>query len=335
MKKIVIFVQASRDIQHALAIYVRNKDTHAFKFYVVDHKNNYDYLLGLSLVNCEVKFIPNIPLKSLGNIFREKCRLPKLYELEFSKLKKASVYFFCNYFDFKTFYFVSKLSLSNKVVFYDHYKIERHIGMMPSLRGGVKICVVWFVTGLRLKVSSNEDILTYSWETYGIKKRFLEVQKSELREFIQPIEMQEKSVLFFDSNDQESKLYKNYASTLMSLVEFFRLRNYSIYVKPHPRLGMSDCLNKYPIKILDESIPMELMDLSNFDCVIGNATAALTSVYGQKKIFSFLLMLDFYDGEMKNQYHQYLTSLSPSINFIANENELGIMNNAYKNDFLE
>ncbi len=321
MKEIIIFVQASRDIQYALAIYMRNKDIASFKFYVMDHKSNYDYLLGLNLVDCEIKFIPNIPLKSLRNVFREKCRLPNLYKLEFSKLNDASVYFFCNYFDFKTFYFVSKLSLSNEVIFFDHYKLERPMGVLPSLRGALKLSIVWFVTGQRMQVSSEQDILVFDWRMHDIKKSFFEVEKNELRQFVKCVEVQGKSVLFFDSNDQGSMLYKNYVETLTLLIDFLQLNNYSIYVKPHPRLGMSDCLSKYPIIKLDESIPIELLGLSNFDCVIGNTTAALTAVYGQKHAVSFMLMLNFVDEEVKKRYQKYLMDLSSKIIFVKNINE--------------
>ncbi len=317
MKKMIVFVQASRDIIYALKLYKINRDKYDITFYVIDHENNYNYLKSLGLINCRIEFIPNYSLRLLTNIFREKFRLARLYRKEFSDLSGAKVYFFCNYFDFKTFYFVSRLACSNKVIFYNHYKMTRKLRNDWSPAVCIKLAIIWFVTGILFQISGQGNTLQLDYEKFPIEETYNSVNKKDLEEYLQLIEADDRSVLLFETNIEGVNPHLDYKLVLDSVINFLLSHNYAIYVKPHPRLGVSSFMDGYPVRMLDRVVPIELMDLSKFSYAIGNTTAALAGCDEIESIISFMLLIDFVDDEVKSEYHGYLMNLDSSIQFPA------------------
>ena len=315
MKKIAIFVQSSRDIVYSLWLYTKYNKDHQIHFYVIDHHNIYNYLDSLNLSNSTMHFIPNRPLRSPLDIAYERFRLRSLYKKHFSNNTFSDVFFFSIYFDHKTFYFVSLLSKSNNSIFFDHYGLAREQSRGLSLIGLIKIAVYFCATGKLFKISSDKNILTFDYGRHQIEKVTPEISFDDLQNFVIKPEPEKQSVILFDSNDGTTLSISNYEAIVSDILSHLHDISFSIYLKPHPRLGYSNFLRDQSVHILSSDAPSELMDLSGFDFVIGNVSAALCGCNPRQSIISIVNLLDFENENANTHYYRYLTSIDESILF--------------------
>lgn len=322
MNKVLFFIQAPRDLKYAIYLYDQVRETHEVTFYVVDHISNYQFLKSHSNVSARVEFVPNLSIKNAMNIIRERRRLPAIYSKEFSQVANAHVYFFSNFFDFKTFYFVSRLSKNNSVVFFDHYQQVRSVARRHNCVQKIKLGILKFITGLDFSISTAESIVIFDYEQFAIEKRYEDVPSEEIDDYRVRLTVATRALLLFDSNDVQSADFKNYQSVLEPILDILVEQGYTLYLKPHPRLGYSAFLDEYPCEMLDDNVPLELMDVSSFALILGNATAALAGCDNAARVVSIMQLLDFAREDFKRECSEYLSNLSPSIEFPKNQREI-------------
>ncbi|MEZ9402953.1 polysialyltransferase family glycosyltransferase [Vibrio cyclitrophicus] len=110
------------------------------------------------------------------------------------------------------------------------------------------------------------------------------------------------SVLFIDSNDQSNGILSNVEETLRETIELISSNSFNIYVKGHPRLGLSPVFNQEKnITILDNAYPIEFLDLSDASLVIGFYSTSLATIE-HNRVYSILEINSIDDTSYQHEY---------------------------------
>ncbi|MDA3779121.1 MAG: hypothetical protein PF487_02630, partial [Bacteroidales bacterium] len=102
MKEIIIFCQAPADIQYALTIYEKYKNSSMISIFCINMEGMYKFISSLNLTLKELILIPypvEISIKNPVDIITERNRLKKLFKRHFLKISGYELYFFSNRYD--------------------------------------------------------------------------------------------------------------------------------------------------------------------------------------------------------------------------------------------
>lgn len=311
---VIIFVQASRDIVYALNILETYKEKDV-RFYVVDNLSNYKALKEILPDYVSISFIRNYKFSNPCLALLDSLRLRLIYIREFHVLKSCKVFFFSNYFDYKTYYLVSELSKKNSIVMVDHYGIIRN-DAIPRIKDHIRRLIILLITFRWCRFTGEARVPTFDLENYGIYRELSVVLKEGLIDkYKYKLPLERKSVIIFDLVDA-AFLFNNYTEVIDSIVDLFIRSGYSVYIKPHPRSEVSpSILNKQGVYIIQVSRPSELIDFSNFNYAVSAVSASICNSRVINKAFSIINLLVFNNSEKKHEYKEYLQKLDRSIMF--------------------
>jgi hypothetical protein len=339
MKNIVIICQAPADVQYALTLYEKNKDSAKIYIYCINVKGIFDFFSKLNLEVETIKFIPydfciGITYKNPLLWLRIKKKLFLLYKEYFKNFQSSEIYFFSHYFDFLSFYFISRLKTDNSIVLINHYDdaISENFEKSKEI---VKIwflkLVFFFITGINFKFHglNGNLVLEFPFWLNNIK----EIKDNILDDCVfekyshkvNPIH--EKKVLLLEEDYLDTNNYQNYPEITSSIIKHLKNNSYHIYLKPHPRLGYSQFLAPFIDNYVESYIPAEFIDETQFDFIIGVDSSALSYFANRKKVkvFSFINIHNYKSNVVKIRSYEYLLQLvngSGEIIFIDNITEL-------------
>ena len=326
MKKIIIFCQAPLDLIYVLWLYEKNKATSTICIYVVGVQANYEFLLSLGLTGCNIQFVPLLSFKNPISIIKTRYRLRAIYQNDFSHVSDASVFFFSNYCDYATMYFVNKLHPNNKVIFIDHYDIRSQKRSRVSFLNWLKQNIIKFVSGLDCYFSLEKYFVTFNADAFEKSRIRVWDDRCLLEKYLVRVEVGgKKSAIIFDDNDQAGNQYPNYVSLVSDVVKFLVGNGYVVFVKPHPRVGCSKVFYELPVTVLGQSYPAEFLDASQFAIVLGGTTLALTKFCHEKSggVFSYLELIEFKKQNEKDECRKYLQRMTDGkIKFIHDISEI-------------
>tara|TARA_R110001599_G_scaffold326067_1_gene538481 strand:- start:6432 stop:7424 length:993 start_codon:yes stop_codon:yes gene_type:complete len=312
---VVIFVQASRDIVYALQLIEVYSDS-PIKLFVVDHLANYEMLKPLIPARVSIHMIRNFKFNNPLYVLIDAMRLRGVFIKQFLKLRSSKVFFFSNFFDYKTFYFVSELSKKNDVSMIDHYGVTRSSIPSLSLIDYIRKIIIWLITFKAPSFTGEAHVPTFNIERYGIKKvDDVEIVNSLIAKYQTKVHLNQKSIILFDLIDPEF-LFSNYDDVIDSVIELFINAGFLVYIKPHPRAKISESLlSRSAVHMFESNKPSELIDFSNFDYAVTAISAAMCKCGVTKKLFSLVELLDFHNSDKKDEYKNYLKELDENIVF--------------------
>jgi len=322
MKELILFSQAPADIQYILALYNKNKNDYRVTIVVVNVFNSFKFFNSLNL-NAEIKFIPIVGQGKIIKFLKFSIELRNIYQDIFANISDAKVYFFANNYDYVSAYCIEKLMKSNTIYFYNIYKIDGNV--IVGLSAILKSFLTKILFGINIKFFKIAD--TYAYQYLYNKNKVIElelkVEENELEEYKYKIaknDNNKKNLLFFESNGQLDKSFKNYEEDVKFIMDKL-IAKYNIYIKPHPRLGYSNILVQYNINLIDEYIPSELVNMDAFDMVLGiDSTSIATSQHHNK--YSLINLFEFSDEKRQVYLINYLNKLSDDkLPYIDNVNE--------------
>jgi len=313
---IVIFCQASADVQYVLTLYERNKDRLPISIYVVNSMNIYKYLKSLDLKTHKLELITynrSLNYKNVIELWRERIRIKKLYSDNFKDLKGAEVYFFSHYYDWITAVIIKKISIFNNAYYIDHYEIDENEERAHNLtiKERLLLIVYYYLSGLKYEFSkrANVKILTFPYKKYPILKLNMPIAKSILSKYVYKISnLDDNAILLYERNQNGKDLMPAYEKTLMLIVKDLISSGYSIYIKPHPVAGYSKFLGNLKLKFIPDYIPGELLDTSGFSAITGIESVVLAKIakHLNRPVFSLIEMFEFRSTEMKGIIRDYL-----------------------------
>lgn len=310
MKELILFSQAPADIQYVLSLYDKHKNDYRVTIIVVNVENSFKFFNSLNL-NAEIKFIPLVGQNKLVEFLKFSIELRNIYKDIFAKIFDAKVYFFANNYDYVSAYCIEKLMKNNTIYFYNIYKINGNA--IVKLSTALKSFLTKILFGINIKFFKIAD--TYAYQYLYDKEKVIElelkVEENELEKYKYKIaknDNNKKNLLFFESNGQIDKSFKNYEKDVKSIMNRL-IAKYNIYIKPHPRLGYSKIIEQYNINIIDDYIPSELVNMDAFDMVVGiDSTSIATSQHYNK--YSLINLFEFSDKKRQNYLINYLNRLS-------------------------
>jgi hypothetical protein len=319
-EQIIIFCQAPADIQHVLMLYEKYKEKKEISIYNIHVEGSYQFLKSLNLNIKELVFIPydfNLSLKRPYNFIKARKKIKRLLDKYFVMTFNTKVFFFSPWFDWLTFYFLGELQKQNNtVIYYKHYLGVSEEGRDPiTIKEKITIRLFNYLTGLKLQFVDSPQNHRLFFPFYKYKIHMENSQKINL-ELLSKYKYSinthnKKSILLFESNMENNPIIIEYISTMQNILKYFKNNNYTLYIKPHPRLGYTEKLRNYFDDIIPSEVPAELIDISNFDCIFGISSSSLASSSKRHaNVYSLINLFQFEDSNLKSFYIEYLNKNS-------------------------
>lgn len=332
MKEIVIFCQAPADAQYALSIYDTYRSEGTFHFFVINVEGIYTFLTGLKLKNAYIEFIPypNLNIKNPKSILKVRQYIKNNIKQHFQGLTNCEIYYFSNKYDWLVFAFIAHLAKRNKVFCYDHYAKSIPYKKRNLLSAKQLVILIYFYLTqvvFHYEWISGRGVISFNPDRYRVVEREIHVSKEIFTKYAYNVEDSplQNSILFFDSNSSNADGIENYEETLRSIINFFMEKGFTLYIKPHPRLGYSKFLDEYDIAILPAYIPGEFIAYSQFSAIVGITTVATAkiAIYSDVPIFSLIDLFMFKNDSEKEIYRRYLIDQSnQKIKFVHDVEEI-------------
>ena len=309
MKKMILFSQAPADVQYVISLYDINKEVYEITIVVVNVENTFKFLKSLKL-KASLHFIPLIGQSEGLKFLLYSFKLRMMYKKLFSSSENAQVYFFSNNYDYVTAFFIEKLQLRNSVNFCDIYNIDGEEVKNKIIF--IKIMLIRVLFGIKIKFFRllPDTAYQYMYNKTRMNEIALEVDRKRLQNYLYTIERNKnrKSLLFFESNGEIDTSFANYKHDLCKILDNISDK-YSIYVKPHPRLGYSKLLENYNVEMIPNYIPSELVNTQSFDMVLGIDSTSIATIE-HANAYSLINLFEFVDEKRKVYLIDYLDKLS-------------------------
>jgi hypothetical protein len=302
---LILFSQAPADIRYVLSLYSRYKETNKVHIFVVNVENNYRFFKSLDL-DAEITFIPLVAQKNLVKYIPFLVQLRIIFKKYFSNTRDEEIYFFSRNHDYVTAYCIENLYRYNSVYFVDVYKAHYHV--QKSILNRIK----QFIMYLTLGISVYFDEYAYIYELDDkIQRVEIEVNDTELEPFKYTLvgsKNSKKNLLLYEANGHKEKWFSRYNENLKTIVEAL-VEKYTIFIKPHPRLGYSKFLDEYDVTVVPDYIPAELLSLEYIDVAVGiESTAIATSSVRHR--YSLVPLFEYKDLQREDFIVAYLKQQS-------------------------
>lgn len=320
-KELIIFSQASADIQYVLYLYEKYNKKYNITIYVVNKKNNFNFFKLLNL-SANIEYIPLVAKKNILKFLFFIFELQIIHRRSFSKTKDAKIYFFSDYYDYVTPFFIERLKEQNQIYFMDLYKIKE-----PDIGGLIvtlQKLIVSLILGYKIEFFNfnGMKIYRYKYDKNIVQNKILQIESNSLTKFYVDIELinnNKKNLLFFESS-KDKQIFKNYVSDLENLIKKLT-KTYNVYIKPHPSNGYTEILKKLDVEIIQDCVPSELLNIKKFDILGGIISASVGTIDHINK-YSFMKLFTPNDNVQIESYEKYLNNLSNSIIFVENINDI-------------
>lgn len=319
---IVIFVQASADLRHALTIYEKNKGKHLL-ICVVHVNLIYDFASKLSLVNTDVKFFSyvNINMKNPFSYKKSKNDLKNVWQNNFQALEIKEVYFFSRFYDWFTAgligFFLNKKNAN--VFYYEHYddasvlndsKISRF--SKNGLKSFIISKILSYVSNVNIGSQYSIRNIEFNYRKYSIQK-FIPYTALINDEFLFNINKNNvKTILFLLSPAEINMLQEYSIEKIKNILLELKKQKIRLVLKGHPRLGLPEGFESFFESLVPNYIPSEFINYKNIHVTIGIISSGLNYVVSipNTRVISIIDFLEFKVSEKKFFYRQYLTELS-------------------------
>jgi hypothetical protein len=316
-KHIIIFCQASLDVPYVLWLHETKKQNSFFCIFIVGVFSAYRHLTSLGLENCEITFIHVLPLRNPINILKTRIKLGKIRSGKLKNIYASEVYFFSNCYDFSTMYFLKHLRKNNDIRFIDHYLLPYTSKCKVSVLERSRQLAIFLASSMHCDFILLQRIPIFDASCY--KKIAVDIWEDQAwisKYMFRLGDLDSKIALVLDSNEQACGEYNNFEIIISEMVNILFSFNYSIIVKPHPRVGYSEIYNSLPVRIVDSWMPSQFFDPSGIRVVIGLGSTGLArnyqSPHDKIRAISLLNILESFDEGLTQEEVSYLTKMSNS-----------------------
>ncbi len=199
-------------------------------------------------------------------------------------------------------YFIRLIARSAPVYLAEHNDVSDPIEKRWPPKLILKWLLLRFITGVSFRFWNGRDT-TFDPSRYGVPK--VRISPSPSR-FTLPAEARSK-VILMDSNEQENPDLKEYSSAICEFLSELGRSGIDLCVKGHPRLGHSQCLDRFQAPFLPTGCPIELFDLTDAIAVISIFSHGLAAAAKQGcRAISLLYVVSFHNQKTVEYYREYL-----------------------------
>jgi len=325
-----MFCQSPSDVKYLLSIYNKYKGSQ-ISIFVINVRSVYDFLVSLNLNVLELEFIRYnlVNFKNPFSIIREKIRIKKLKTYYFKNYNNVSVFFFSRFEDWLTASFILYFESRSESIFYlNHYDdaISNSNIVVSEIRCSRKILgfILKYITGVNFLMTRVFRYPEFPVNYYKIIEQKPTVDLSVFKQYSVNFKFEKvfkKKVLFFISPpDQLMYDIDHYNELSMDIINILINRNFKVFIKGHPRVGLpiflqNSNLYELGIEVLPQGIPGEFIDFSSFDLCLGIDTTILPSL-AEKQIVDVLCLINLFrskENGFLDEIKEYLLFLSPKL----------------------
>lgn len=312
--KTIIFCQANADLLYTIDLIGKHKNVIV---YVINVKGIYEFLVSLKIKNIKTKFIPYFKFSFFNpkSIYDTRNSLNDLWKNEFSKYKNCDVFFFSTSYDWLTASCVKRLSLQNKVTYYNHYDhLTSSIGYNSfSLKRELKKLIFLFITETDFITNSKVNFPKFNYSKYKIILHNILKKPDINKDYLYKVKGGDinKALLLIDPGEiknleNSSKLF------LISIIKNLKIKKISVFLKGHPRLGEPKIFKSIVNYIIPNNIPSEFINYNCFDFVFGLTSASLC--YPAQKqlcnVYSLNNIVSYKDPFLQKKLKDYINEYS-------------------------
>ncbi len=310
----VYFCSAYNDVSHILAFIER--DTNARHLIIVVNIHQcFKFLKTLQTKNSDVLFIES-KLKKPKQLLQWIYEWNNLKQIRLNILNQivgSKVVFFSSFYDLLGCSCINLLKDKNAIFLSipieKDFKLTKRkiLDVMYSALYGVRFETFSYinrkVSGLPLSYLNlhvKQDIQADENELIAVRKKFSRSLTSDVP-----------YILMLDADVNFEGLTNSGEEAVEKL--FNLLRKFNTVVKGHPRLGLSQVTVRYEFHEIESFIPIEFIDFSMCQCVVGCWSIALANIanMGVKSI-SLLKLLPYADEKLRQSRINYLKQYAPS-----------------------
>ena len=335
MKEIIIFCQAAGDIQQVLSIYDKYNEKTSISIFCINVKSTHIFLSSISLNVKRLIFIPysrNFALNNPKLVIEERKRLVSLYKHYFINIENSNIYLFSLFYDWVTFSFIARLYNNNDIYLIDNYGYLPMYIPIPTKRLSIKLKLSLFIykvitgSNLQLIENGNDYIIALPPNKYKVRNHpvnkdlFYLMNKYQLN-----LNIAKDSILFFDIGNvlDRKNIYRDYQLKVLELINIVKKNNMELYIKPHPRNGISSFLNGMS-NIIPTHIPAEYLPIQKFSLILGLNTVTIANLAKYyDNVFSIIDYFDCMYSDIKKKMKLHLLEQSENkVIFIKHPKQL-------------
>ncbi len=266
--KVLIICQSLKYVKDAYAK-IRYEQSIGNDVYIIVREVLAAYKIVLKifpLSELDVMFAPTFKQNNMKNILNN--RMVIVESLKWIENKGIEIcYLFTNECDYISASIVNKSSFEVSI---KDYKYNLNCSAMSSLPKILLEFACYGVFSYKNTVFNNYKIKNTL--PFEIGSENFDIPKL-------PLNLKPKNIVIIDSNDELNPMLKGADIILNELIKLAGKSNLNVYVKGHPRLGVSECLlGSENVQVLSFDFPIEFLDFSSADLIVGFYSTALTTV---------------------------------------------------------
>lgn len=313
----LLITQSPIDVVYILQLYIKEIDKSKVTIACIGSRGVHKYLSKLNL-KCELIFIQPV--------FYSKNRIKYLNSLRIQASfigifcqQWREVYFSSIYQDIYTMSIINECQ-KNDIKLYristgldnlEKYSVPMKI--VSKMAAAVIAKLVKWATGVEIKLILLSGKFIYCYKNSGSISTVRIAVGEEIYQLfgVEVSGVSSDNILLFESRGEEAGCFTSYQSDLAELLDKLTLLG-TVYIKPHPTHGASKLLESDTrVKMLDESMPAIMINLTNFAMIVGIESAALKEVR-HTNVISVIDSFTFASDAVKLNFKSYLKDDSRS-----------------------
>jgi len=245
-----------------------------------------------------------------------------------SDLSGADVYYWNNYFDWVSFAFLRRLAERNRLFCCQLDPSVFTPARITRVKDALLLVGYRILSGVPVTLSRLRRmdylIARFPKERYAVRDVQISVDPAAVKRYERAaVSPPGRSVLLFET---PSPVYgPDYERRMLTIVTALISAGWHIFVKGHPRLGYSACLDSVDVNVLPHETPAEFIAVDGFAGVLGVSSTCLCTIAERQAeipVISLIDMLDFAGSDVQAGFRDYLVGLCPRILFAADKDSL-------------
>lgn len=279
--KIVVFSQQPADVAYVLTLYEKFHGNFNFIIVCTNVESNYRFYLSLELTNTEIFFLPYL--------YEPTIRKPWMYlllqryirgfsaRLIFENVHK--VVFFAKGHDWLGHFLIDIYLKKNVQIEYFPVVSFSIRPLKITFIQQIHLSLMRSVLGLRLSYVNLGHAFCLYYDNPKILEIEIPLNPEVYKKFVyKPIISTNNSILLIDDNLENYEGIIGYRERLLGILIDYKLKGFDIFIKPHPRTGVTAGLEELNGIILDRYIPLEFIDVTEFRFVIGIMSLSMANL---------------------------------------------------------
>lgn len=318
-------ITASADLKYVLLL-SRKYNDQINHIYIINNEKLFEFSKTIESDNIkffQISIVNYLPLTPIAALLQRK-EIRSTIRRYFSNFFGGRVVVYNLYYN----YFLTPIltylqQRDNEVVLCDHYAGDAFADFLPmknTLKESyLKLVLKFFSPNFSFNFYSSKNSLAQRVIKFSNDKiskikndKYLE-DESRIDKFKYSANVNSKpAVLFLDHGKVTSdSIIKDFAENMRNVLDLLK-KHFSVYVKPHPRLGKGKYIDDDKFYLLPDYIPAEFIKLDSFDLIVSGFSVSLAKMASSTTIrcVSVINLFSWCSDDTRNYYLKFLRAQS-------------------------